>query len=686
VIRSESSPASTAVHRTYTRWPGAREARILAHVFDFDPAPIGSMSPFERGLSAVLDPLPDDWPLHLVDALDAELRWSRRWVVEPGAATHRGDAGDELDRLLAAGAAPLERAAAASREIARLTAEVATSLAEFARCRPAALFDRQPGERGAMSAATRAARPAALTEVSEWAVDEVAPTLRITATAATAQLVESLVLTERLPRTLALLARGELTPAHARQMVNLVGPVEDGDLRADIEAHVLGLSAGKTPPQLGDCARRIVLRRDADAAGRKLVAAVRERGVRFLDRRDGTAAVAIDLPLPTAAAIYRALEAYAEQARADGDQRTKQQRMADCLSDLVLRPGESGLPPVTIALTLVATLETLLGGGEPGQVDGHLVPAGMVRELGYAFGLMPRPTPDLGELRDPAGDPPEPPADAGPAEPTSRSEPASDARSAGPTSRSEPSTAAGSAGPTSRSEPPAEAGSAGPTGRAAPPAGARPAAAPAPEPGPVSDRSLSGWLALVAARDAEAVGAGLSGTRQAVLDGVWTDGDLRAVLDVGALLGVRDLAGTALAHRPHVAIVDKLRGSLVALTDATGIRRGQALGPPPETDGYTPGAELDRFVRLRDRRCRFPGCRGRARSCDLDHRREWPDGPTAHHNLCCLCEHHHRLKHQAPGWRLTEADADGLAVTTPTGHTLVSHPPRFGTDLDLPPY
>src|SRR5688572_5312810 len=99
--------------------------------------------------------------------------------------------------------------------------------------------------------------------------------------------------------------------------------------------------------------------------------------------------------------------------------------------------------------------------------------------------------------------------------------------------------------------------------------------------------------------------------RQAIVDGVWTDGDAGSVLDLGALMGVRDIAGTGLAHRPHIAIVDRLRGSLVALTDATAIRRGEALGPPADTDGYTAGAELDRFVRLRDRRCRFPGCRAR---------------------------------------------------------------------------
>jgi hypothetical protein len=322
--------------------------------------------------------------------------------------------------------------------------------------------------------------------------------------------------------------------------------------------------------------------------------------------------------------------------------------MADVVADLILRPGEHGLPPVSIALTLVASLETLLGGGEPGQVEGMLVPAEGVRELGYTFGLMPRPAAQLDGLPEaagPAADPGEPSADAAP-EPTPPAQPAP--RPAAPSSAAGPATL--------------------------------PAAKPA------KDRSLAEWMALVRAREEAAFREGLAGARQAIVDGVWTDGELRSVLDLGALMSVREVAGTGLAHRPQIAIVDRLRGSLVALTDATAIRRGEALGPPPATDGYTPGVELDRFVRLRDRRCRFPGCRGRARTCDLDHRREWPQGPTAHDNLCCLCEHHHRLKHQAPGWRLDEAPDGGLAVTTPGGQVLTSHPPRFGTDLDIPPY
>jgi hypothetical protein len=83
---------------------------------------------------------------------------------------------------------------------------------------------------------------------------------------------------------------------------------------------------------------------------------------------------------------------------------------------------------------------------------------------------------------------------------------------------------------------------------------------------------------------------------------------------------------------------------------------------------------------LRDRRCRFPGCRQRARCCDLDHQVPHPHGDTAHDNLACLCEHHHRLSHQAPGWRLHRAADGGLVWTLPSGQRITTYPPAFGTD------
>jgi len=39
------------------------------------------------------------------------------------------------------------------------------------------------------------------------------------------------------------------------------------------------------------------------------------------------------------------------------------------------------LPPVQVLLTVVASIATLLGGDHPGEVDGQVVPAEMVRQL-----------------------------------------------------------------------------------------------------------------------------------------------------------------------------------------------------------------------------------------------------------------------------------------------------------------
>jgi len=59
-----------------------------------------------------------------------------------------------------------------------------------------------------------------------------------------------------------------------------------------------------------------------------------------------------------------------------------------------------------------------------------------------------------------------------------------------------------------------------------------------------------------------------------------------------------------------------------------------------------PTATEEAFTRARDRTCRALGCRRRASRCDIDHRQPHPDGGPSHRgNQCCLCRHHHRLKH-----------------------------------------
>jgi hypothetical protein len=533
--------------------------------------------------------------------------------------------------LLEAGAGHLAAAKAAHVESCRQAAVQARALAAFAACRPAAVLDRPDAAVGAAAAASRAARPAALTAVSEWAVDEVMVALGLSSPAASAVLAEAVTLVGRLPGTLAALEEGVIGPLHARMLVEVLGPVRD-EVRGQVEAQLLGRAAGKTVPQLRAVAQRAVLRTDAAAAARRAATAIRERSVRAFPGADGMGSLSATMPVPVLAACRDALHRYAQACAVPGDQRTLDQRMVDCLVDLILRPGETGLPPVQAQLTVVAAVNTLAGGDEPGEIDGQPVPAAMVRELAHALGLLPRP--EAAPAENPATDDTQ---TADGTETVGGTEADADARSE-----------------TEVDEVPAR------------------------EPGPGATVDPD-----CAVDPGEAAAARLAG-----------------------LLGLRTIAGTALARLPQIAIVEELSGQLLALTSAAGIRRaatcghpacrtgcrrcthqpsGPGLGSLPDTLGYSPSKPLGAFVRARDRRCRFPGCRAAAIRCDLDHAMPWPAGPTSADNLCCLCRHHHRLSHQAPGWRMRLLPDGGLEWTTPGGDRITTHPPAYGTDDHPPP-
>ena len=120
-------------------------------------------------------------------------------------------------------------------------------------------------------------------------------------------------------------------------------------------------------------------------------------------------------------------------------------------------------------------------------------------------------------------------------------------------------------------------------------------------------------------------------------------------------------------------------------------------------DRYRLPEDLKRAVRLRDVTCRFPGCRRRARGCDIDHSRAWQHGGgTELCNLACLCAKHHRLKHEM-NWQVTHEPDGRLRWRTPTGHVYWSEagdgiwpprpapppppdgPPRSASGSDGPP-
>ncbi|MGZ4505859.1 MAG: DUF222 domain-containing protein [Blastococcus sp.] len=617
---------------------------------------------------------------------------------------------------------------AADREIARQTALRARAVAEFAAARPASV-DRQPGQPGCMSAERRAARPEVLAGVSEWAAQELVVALSISSAAAEALLTRSLTLVHRLPATLSALEAGALHCGHLWPMLEKVAQIADPKVRRQVEAGLLGWAAGRvtTPAQLGAKARRMVLASDARGAGQRLTAALRRRGVSLRpDDTDGLATVTALVTVPEAQALVDTLGRYADALDEEPGQptRTRGQKMVDCLLDLVLRPGETDLPPVQAQWTLVAPVSTLAGGDQPGEIGGQPVPAEMIRSLARAFGLLPDPADDP-DTDSPDTDSPDPAAvreaeERWWAEVEQRvlAEEWGGAEAAPDDELirywTHQSTAAGPDEMEYRHRAPEpEVGIPNPED-----------GAPDPEPSPgswaaadaaVNELSGALWevdVALGRARRAveraeiadaadEADWQQSSAGRVSAADDViaalaHVSADRRA-----ALAGLLDAtAGGRLVDRPRIAVTDALTGTLLALTDSRELRRRSAcaasachrdparcthdldglpgLGPPPDTPGYRPGAALDRYVRARDRRCRFPGCRNRVpRGGELDHDRPWPDGPTSAGNLTGYCTSHHRGKHQAPGWQYDLAPDGTLTVTTPTGLVATTTPAPY---------
>jgi len=91
-------------------------------------------------------------------------------------------------------------------------------------------------------------------------------------------------------------------------------------------------------------------------------------------------------------------------------------------------------------------------------------------------------------------------------------------------------------------------------------------------------------------------------------------------------------------------------------------------------DTYRPTEQLRRFLRIRDGRCRFPGCPSPPHRCDLDHTVAAEEGgPTRADNLAHLCRGDHTLKHHG-GWRVRQTEPGVLEWTSPNGFTHTDRP------------
>ena len=160
-------------------------------------------------------------------------------------------------------------------------------------------------------------------------------------------------------------------------------------------------------------------------------------------------------------------------------------------------------------------------------------------------------------------------------------------------------------------------------------------------------------------------------------------GEIRAHIDITvpalSLTDPDEIASPA--HLEGVGPVDPATARILT-GKASGFDRvfthpasGMVLG----VDRYRPSAEMRRYLKARDRRCRFPGCRLLARICDDDHTIDHAlGGATTITNLADFCRRHHVTKHQTP-WKVRQLGGGVLEWTSPTGRIHVDRPPGVAT-------
>src|SRR5689334_4509898 len=158
--------------------------------------------------------------------------------------------------------------------------------------------------------------------------------------------------------------------------------------------------------------------------------------------------------------------------------------------------------------------------------------------------------------------------------------------------------------------------------------------------------------------------------------------EVYVTISAATLMGLSEQPGELAGYGPITA---DLARELAA--DATWRRllTDPVTGAPLEfgTSTYRPPAALRRFVRTRDRTCRFPGCMRPSHESDLDHTVPFPHGPTSEANLGAFCRYHHRVKHRS-AWLVSQPEPGRFHFRSPAGKTYHRDPEPGRSDR--PPF
>src|SRR5882757_8571483 len=208
----------------------------------------------------------------------------------------------------------------------------------------------------------------------DYTEEQVGAALRLSPGHAADRLAVGRILVDRLPTTLGLLERGEITYLHAKNLAEAVVAFEEKPTR-EIEERVLRRAADQTVGQFSASVHRAVLAADPRRAEQRHAEALLERRVVITPQPDGMAELWAWLPAEGAALVKTVLDSLAS-TKTPGDGRVIDQRRADALVDVFARvigdptlPEHHGQRPA-IQVTIAAS--TLLGCDElPADLDGY---------------------------------------------------------------------------------------------------------------------------------------------------------------------------------------------------------------------------------------------------------------------------------------------------------------------------
>ena len=187
-------------------------------------------------------------------------------------------------------------------------------------------------------------------------------------------------LRRRLPRFLAAFSVGDLSEWQAISLVEATSRVDDADLLDEVQTRALAHLGRKTARELSRYVTRLLARLDPAGAQRRAREARDDADVTLHPRDEGMACVVIDAPVEDGLVIKAAADAYAANAKSNGDPRKIGVLRAELLrrlcdgylaGDLATfgAAPRAGGRPIEVAVTV--DLQTALGRRDlPGEVPG----------------------------------------------------------------------------------------------------------------------------------------------------------------------------------------------------------------------------------------------------------------------------------------------------------------------------